>query len=81
MWMYLQEVSQVDGPEATLHPHAPHAAYAAGLACVLPSCPQFIVMGPLFHFLKELLNSTVLAVLCSAICESCISYASQTLNA
>ena len=25
----------------------------AGLACVPPSCPQFIVMGPLFHFLKD----------------------------
>ena len=23
-----------------------------GFACVPPSCPQFIVMGPLFHFLK-----------------------------
>lgn len=30
---------------------------------------------------QELLDSTVLAVLCSAIAESCISYASQTLNA
>ena len=75
-----------------------------GLACVPPSCPQFIVMGPLFHFLKagdldlntqnaigpsvglldflseELLNSVVLAVICCAMAESCISYGSQTLN-
>ena len=27
---------------------------ATGLACVPPSCPQFIVMGPLFHFLKDM---------------------------
>jgi len=55
--------------------------WTGGLACVPPSCPQFIVMGPLFHFLKELLNSVLLAVICSAVAESCISYGSQTLNA
>lgn len=57
------------------------SGWTGGLACVPPSCPQFIVMGPLFHFLKELLNSVVLAVICCAMAESCISYASQTLNA
>eukprot|EP00439_Symbiodinium_sp_Y106_P044594 s2309_g5.t1 len=29
------------------------AGWTGGLACVPPSCPQFIVMGPLFHFLKD----------------------------
>eukprot|EP00438_Fugacium_kawagutii_P004959 Skav222390 [mRNA] locus=scaffold4422:42345:43323:+ [translate_table: standard] len=53
------------------------AGWTGGLACVPPSCPQFIVMGPLF----ELLGSVMLAVICSSMAESCISYASQTLNA
>ncbi|CAK9051903.1 unnamed protein product [Durusdinium trenchii] len=57
------------------------SGWTGGMACVLPSSPQFIVMGPLFHLLKELLNSAVLAVVCCAIAESCISYSSQTLNA
>lgn len=57
------------------------AGWTGGLACVPPSCPQFMVMGPLFHFLKEMLNSVLLAVILSAMAESCISYASQTLNA
>mmetsp|Transcript_46632 Transcript_46632/g.74249 ORF Transcript_46632/g.74249 Transcript_46632/m.74249 type:complete len:318 (-) Transcript_46632:38-991(-) len=57
------------------------AGWTGGLACVPPSCPQFMVMGPLYHFLKEMLNSVLLAVILSAIAESWISYASQTLNA
>jgi len=55
--------------------------WTGGLAVVLPSCPQFCIMGPLFHFLKDALNSTVLAVLLSAMAETTISYGSQTLNA
>ncbi|CAE7877714.1 unnamed protein product [Symbiodinium microadriaticum] len=57
------------------------AGWTGGLACVPPSCPQFIVMGPLFHFLKELLQSAPLAVVCSSFAESTISYPSQTINA
>ncbi|CAE7357223.1 unnamed protein product [Symbiodinium natans] len=55
--------------------------WTGGWACVPPSCPQFIVMGPLFHFLKDLLHSAPLAVVCSSFAESTISYPSQTINA
>lgn len=48
---------------------------------MLPSCPQFIVMGPLYHFLKAFTGSAVPAVLLSALAETCISYGSQTVNA
>lgn len=55
--------------------------WTGGLAPVLPSCPQFCVMGPLFHFLKEVLGSIPLAVILCACAETSISYGSQTLNA
>lgn len=48
---------------------------------MLPSCPQFIVMGPLYHFLKAFTGSAVPAVILSALAETCISYGSQTVNA
>lgn len=57
------------------------SGWTGGLAPVLPSCPQFCVMGPLFHFLKAATGSVVLAVLLSATAETTISYGSQTLNA
>eukprot|EP00439_Symbiodinium_sp_Y106_P086734 s314_g35.t2 len=31
------------------------SGWTGGMACVLPSSPQFIVMGPLFHLLKDVL--------------------------
>lgn len=57
------------------------SGWTGGMVPVIPSCPQFCVMGPLFHFLKEALGGVVPAVLLSAVCETCISYGSQTLNA
>uniref|UniRef100_A0A7S4S3U7 ADP,ATP carrier protein n=1 Tax=Alexandrium monilatum TaxID=311494 RepID=A0A7S4S3U7_9DINO len=57
------------------------SGWTGGFAPVLPSCPQFCVMGPLFHFFKEALGSAVLAVLLSALAETTISIGSQTLNA
>jgi len=57
------------------------AGWTGGLVPVLPSCPQFCMMGPLFHLFRQSFNSVVLAVICSAILETCISYGSQTLNA
>lgn len=57
------------------------SGWTGGFAPVLPSCPQFCIMGPLFHFLKEALGSVVLAVFCSAVAETTISIGSQTLNA
>mmetsp|Transcript_81445 Transcript_81445/g.252782 ORF Transcript_81445/g.252782 Transcript_81445/m.252782 type:complete len:318 (+) Transcript_81445:79-1032(+) len=57
------------------------SGWTGGAATVLPSCPQFCIMGPLFHFLRETLGSAVLAVLLCAFCETTISYGSQTLNA
>eukprot|EP00931_Biecheleriopsis_adriatica_P121740 TRINITY_DN96799_c0_g1_i1.p1 TRINITY_DN96799_c0_g1~~TRINITY_DN96799_c0_g1_i1.p1 ORF type:complete len:353 (-),score=53.69 TRINITY_DN96799_c0_g1_i1:49-1107(-) len=55
--------------------------WTGGLTVVVPSCPQFIVMGPLFHFLKEATGSAPCAVMLSAFCETFISYGSQTVNA
>lgn len=55
--------------------------WTGGLAPVIPSCPQFCVMGPLFHFLKEVLGSIVFAVVLAAMAETTFSYGSQTLNA
>lgn len=57
------------------------SGWTGGLAVLLPSCPQFCIMGPLYHFLRAALDSVVLAVLMSAMAETLISYASQTLNA
>lgn len=57
------------------------SGWTGGLVPVLPSCPQFCVMGPLFHFLKEAFGNIALAVCCCAIAETGISYGSQTLNA
>jgi len=56
------------------------SGWTGGFAPVLPSCPQFCVLGPLFHFFKDALGSTALAVLGSASAETMISYGSQTLN-
>jgi len=57
------------------------AGWTGGLACVIPSCPQFIVMGPLFHFLKAATGSAAAAVPFCALAETFISYGSQTVNA
>jgi len=57
------------------------SGWTGGTTVVLPSCPQFIVMGPLYHFLKAFTGSAVPAVLLSALAETCISYGSQTVNA
>eukprot|EP00930_Biecheleria_cincta_P062342 TRINITY_DN47820_c0_g1_i1.p1 TRINITY_DN47820_c0_g1~~TRINITY_DN47820_c0_g1_i1.p1 ORF type:complete len:303 (-),score=37.43 TRINITY_DN47820_c0_g1_i1:17-925(-) len=57
------------------------SAWTGGTTVVLPSCPQFIVMGPLYHFLKASTGSAVPAVMLSAFAETCISYGSQTVNA
>lgn len=56
------------------------SGWTGGLVPVIPSCPQFCVMGPLYHFLNAMVG-TVLAVLLSAMCETLISYGSQTRNA
>uniref|UniRef100_A0A6U8XQE9 ADP,ATP carrier protein n=1 Tax=Zooxanthella nutricula TaxID=1333877 RepID=A0A6U8XQE9_9DINO len=57
------------------------SGWTGGFAPVLPSCPQFCMMGPLFHFLRETWGSVALAVLASSCMETFISYGSQTLNA
>jgi len=57
------------------------SGWTGGFAPVLPSCPQFCVLGPLFHFLNESLGNVALAVCLSAIAETLISYSSNTINA
>ncbi|CAE8617296.1 unnamed protein product, partial [Polarella glacialis] len=57
------------------------SGWTGGLTVVLPACPQFIAMGPLFHFLKELCGYALPAVLITAAAESFISYGPQTMNA
>lgn len=55
--------------------------WVGGTVVVVPSCPQFCVMGPLFHCLKDGIGSVPIAVVLCAICETFISYGSQTVNA
>lgn len=57
------------------------SGWTGGWAPVIPSCPQFCVLGPLFHFLNEYSGNVVLAVLMSAFVETAISYSSNTINA
>mmetsp|Transcript_37382 Transcript_37382/g.93931 ORF Transcript_37382/g.93931 Transcript_37382/m.93931 type:complete len:313 (-) Transcript_37382:32-970(-) len=57
------------------------SGWMGGLAPVLPSCPQFCVLGPLFHFLNKSLGNVALAVCLSAMAETLISYSSNTINA
>mmetsp|Transcript_30410 Transcript_30410/g.70934 ORF Transcript_30410/g.70934 Transcript_30410/m.70934 type:complete len:318 (+) Transcript_30410:107-1060(+) len=55
--------------------------WTGGFVPVIPSCPQFVMMGPLFHVLKEATHSAFLAVVLSSMAETIISFGSQTLNA
>ena len=45
------------------------------------SCPQFLAMGPLYHFYAGVLGSSNLAVIPTALTESLISFGSQARNA
>lgn len=55
--------------------------WVGGIVSVPASVPQFCVMGPFFHLMKEATNSAVIATVCSAAAETFISFSSQTLNA
>jgi len=57
------------------------SGWTGGMVPVVPSSPQFCVMGPVFYVLKGAFNSAVLAVLLCAVIETGITYGSQTLNA
>eukprot|EP00445_Apocalathium_hangoei_P068518 CAMPEP_0204130168 /NCGR_PEP_ID=MMETSP0361-20130328/13193_1 /ASSEMBLY_ACC=CAM_ASM_000343 /TAXON_ID=268821 /ORGANISM="Scrippsiella Hangoei, Strain SHTV-5" /LENGTH=357 /DNA_ID=CAMNT_0051082689 /DNA_START=83 /DNA_END=1154 /DNA_ORIENTATION=+ len=56
------------------------SGWTGGTTPLIPACPQFCIMGPLFHMLKEALGSVPLAVVCAAIAETTISFGSQTVN-
>lgn len=55
--------------------------WVGGKFSVPASIPQFCVMGPFFHLMKEATDSAVIATVCSACAETFISFSSQTLNA
>lgn len=57
------------------------SGWTGGSVTVLPSCPQFIVLGPLFRFLEELFGNAVPAVVFTAIAETLVTYGPQALNA
>mmetsp|Transcript_120567 Transcript_120567/g.191162 ORF Transcript_120567/g.191162 Transcript_120567/m.191162 type:complete len:310 (-) Transcript_120567:332-1261(-) len=57
------------------------SAWVGGMVAAVPACPQFCMMGPFFHMAKELFGSNALAVFSSALCETAISYSSQSRNA
>jgi len=57
------------------------AGWTGGLEPAIMACPQFCVMGPFFHFLRETFGSDVLAVCATGMAETVISYSSQTRNA
>jgi len=54
--------------------------WTGGTAPLIPSCPQWCVMGPLFHVLSAI-SGTVIAVFMSSMCETFITFGSQALNA
>mmetsp|Transcript_12549 Transcript_12549/g.23160 ORF Transcript_12549/g.23160 Transcript_12549/m.23160 type:complete len:320 (+) Transcript_12549:44-1003(+) len=56
------------------------AGWTGGWACVIPACPQFIMLGPLWHLINDTFGSALIACVCSALAETLISYGSQTLN-
>mmetsp|Transcript_35595 Transcript_35595/g.81569 ORF Transcript_35595/g.81569 Transcript_35595/m.81569 type:complete len:320 (-) Transcript_35595:113-1072(-) len=56
------------------------AGWTGGWACVIPSCPQFIMLGPLYHLINDTIGSAFIACFCSAMAETLISFGSQTLN-
>lgn len=56
------------------------SGWTGASAPLIPSCPQWIVMGPIFHFLSGLLG-TVPAVCMSAMIETFITFGSQSANA
>lgn len=57
------------------------SAWVGGMIAAIPACPQFCMMGPFFHMANELLGSNILAVCSSAVCETLISFSSQSRNA
>lgn len=57
-----------------------HNGWTGGIVTLLPSCPQFLVMGPFFHLARTLVG-VQLALLATAVLETLISFRSQTVNA
>eukprot|EP00929_Paragymnodinium_shiwhaense_P045586 TRINITY_DN23271_c0_g1_i3.p1 TRINITY_DN23271_c0_g1~~TRINITY_DN23271_c0_g1_i3.p1 ORF type:complete len:351 (-),score=42.97 TRINITY_DN23271_c0_g1_i3:211-1200(-) len=55
--------------------------WTGGLEPVLPSCPQFCILGPFFHFMKEATNNELLAVIAVGLAETLLCYGSATRNA
>lgn len=55
--------------------------FTGALTPTVCSCPQFVAMGPVYHWFSSALGSSSLAVLPTAMTESVISYGSQCRNA
>jgi len=54
--------------------------YTGALSPTVFSCPQFVAMGPVYHWYASMVGGN-LAVLPTAVTESVISYGSQCRNA
>jgi len=54
--------------------------WTGGLAPMVMSCPQFCVMGPLYHFLKDTYGIAFVAVVAVAAAETFLTYGAQSLN-
>mmetsp|Transcript_56828 Transcript_56828/g.126718 ORF Transcript_56828/g.126718 Transcript_56828/m.126718 type:complete len:317 (-) Transcript_56828:99-1049(-) len=68
----------------------PSAGWTGGLAPALVACPQFLALGPIYHFMKgsvqELTStsdffSSAVASLGAALCETTLTFGSQARNA
>jgi len=75
------KVSSAWGIYASTFPDGLASGWVGGLPSAIAACPEFVVMGPLFHLVKDTFGSSVLAVFMSGVCESAITYGAQTRNA
>jgi hypothetical protein len=62
-------------------PEGLSSGWVGGMPSAIAACPEFIVMGPLYHLVKDTFGSSALAVGLSGACESVITYGAQTRNA
>ena len=55
--------------------------WVGGVYTLIPSIPQFCVIGPLFHVWKDIFGNAQSAVLATAGCETLLAYGAETRNA
>lgn len=57
------------------------SGWTGGMPSGIAACPQFVMVGPVFHLAKNMLGSSILAVCVSAACESAVTYGALSKNA